>query len=152
MSKEPDKGDVERKLDTKMPYQTTWKVGGSLQTTQLATSERNHLSPQDEVKILKNWRYLKTNVVIANIVDLLIEKGIYTPDQWMALKHNDIPEGEKVEEILYHLLKCKPNTYTIFMDALRSGGYGHVVNQLEGLKNHDSSPSVSVSSSGKKLF
>ena len=66
-------------------------------------SERRSLNPKDEVKVLKNWGVLKRQLVLGQIIDPLIEKGIYSPDEWQALKNKQVSEPEKVEDFLYHL-------------------------------------------------
>ena len=84
------------------------------------------LGTKDETKILKHWGYLKKTLHLAHIVDPLIEKGVLTIDRWMALKSKSISEAERVEEFLYALLKGKPETYSIFLVALKSRGYTQV--------------------------
>ncbi|KAL3852719.1 hypothetical protein ACJMK2_016337 [Sinanodonta woodiana] len=90
------------------------------------------LLPSDEQKILKKWGFIKRALIVAHIIDPLIEKGVFTPDQWISLKNKPAPEPEKTEEFLYHLLKSKPETYGIFLSTLACYGYGHVANELEG--------------------
>ncbi|KAK3585823.1 hypothetical protein CHS0354_038345 [Potamilus streckersoni] len=90
------------------------------------------LLPSDEQKILKKWGFIKRALIVAHIIDPLIEKGVFTPDQWISLKNKSAPEPEKTEEFLYHLLKSKPETYGIFLSTLACYGYGHVANELEG--------------------
>lgn len=101
------------------------------------------LDTKDETKILKNWGYLKKTLNLAHIMDPLIEKGIFTPDYWMALKSKNITEAERVEEFLYSLLKGKSDTYSIFLVALKSRGYTQVANQLEGIGGEDTIPPLS---------
>ena len=101
------------------------------------------LDTKDETKILKHWGYLKKTLNIAHIIDPLIEKGVYTPDYWMALKSKNISEAERVEEFLYALLKGKPDIYSIFLVALKSRGYTQVANQLEGIGSEEIVPPLS---------
>lgn len=107
------------------------------------------LNQTDELKILKNWGTLKKNVAVGHIIDPLIEKGVYTPEQWMDLKSKRATPSEQIEELLYHILKSKSDTYEVFIGALKSRGYAHVANQLEGVKSEDTSPSVSTYGSGE---
>ena len=101
------------------------------------------LGTKDETKILKHWGYLKKTLHLAHIVDPLIEKGVLTIDRWMALKSKSISEAERVEEFLYALLKGKPETYSIFLVALKSRGYTQMANQLEGIGSEEISPPLS---------
>ena len=101
------------------------------------------LDTNDETKILKHWGYLKKTLHLSHIMDPLIEKGVCTPDRWMALKAKNISEAERVEEFLYTLLKGKPEIYSIFLVALKSRGYTQVANQLEGIGSDEASPPVS---------
>ncbi|KAL4224247.1 hypothetical protein ACF0H5_017700 [Mactra antiquata] len=122
-------------------------VNTDKQVKPLPVDDKNRLEPKDEMKILKHWGFLKKTLVIGQIVDPLIEKGIVTPEQWMNLKRNEKSDQDTVEDFLYFLLKCKHDAYNVFLQALKSRGYGNVANQLEGLNSENSSPSTSVSSS-----
>jgi hypothetical protein len=90
---------------------------------------------KDEVRIVANWGHVKRNVRLAEVVDPLIEKGVITPDQWMDLKNRPISEPEKMEEFMYILLKQKSGALGVFMKALRSSGFHHIADELEGVSN-----------------
>lgn len=134
----PDKKSDSTRRITERQYKEEIKV---------EIAGRNHLEPKDEMKILKNWGLLKKTLILGQIVDPLIEKGILTPEKWMSLKTNSRTEQDNVEEFLYHILKCKHDAYGSFIGALRSRGYSHVANQLEGNNSEDHTPHTSLSSS-----
>lgn len=103
--------------------------------------DRNRLHPKDEIKILKHWGLLKKTVVISNVIDPLIEKGIITPEKWMTIKKSQKFDNDIVEDFLYLLLKSHPDAYEVFLKTLKSRGYSHVASQLEGLESPSSSGS-----------
>jgi hypothetical protein len=115
-------------------------------------TSKNGLYPKDEIKILKHWGLLKKTLHVGNIIDPLIEKGIVTPEKWMEFKRSHKTDQDSVEEFLYLLLNCKHDAYDVFLKVLRSRGYGHLANQLEGMHSGDLSPKVSVSSGKFDFF
>ena len=91
----------------------------------------NHRSKEHEI-LTNNWGLVKQSVVLNHIVDPLIEKRIISVDQWMDLKNKSMTEPERMEELLYILLKSKPESVSIFLKALRNKGYKHIADELDG--------------------
>jgi len=111
-----------------------------------AASSSNSLLPKDEMKILKNWGYLKKTLKLESVIDPLIEKGICTPEEWISLKKSGKSDADIVEDFLYVLLKKSSASYEKFLHALRCKGLTKVANQLEGVSAADVSSTSSLSS------
>lgn len=91
----------------------------------------NHRSKEHEI-LTNNWGLVKQSVVLNHIVDPLIEKRIISVDQWMDLKNKSMTEPERMEELLYILMKSKPASVSIFLKTLRNKGYQHIADELDG--------------------
>lgn len=82
--------------------------------------------------LTKHWGLVKQAVVLHHIVDPLIENSVLTVDQWMDLKNRRISEPERMEELLYIMLKSRHDAVSYFLKALKQKGYKHVADELEG--------------------
>ncbi|KAH3876884.1 myosin heavy chain, skeletal muscle-like [Dreissena polymorpha] len=105
------------------------------------------MNPKDEIKILKHWGILKKSLKLADVIDPLIEKGMFSPAQWMELKRNGKSDPDTVEDFLYMLIKSSSENYIIFIEALKSHGYSHLASQLEGHLADEYTPASSSSGS-----
>ena len=91
----------------------------------------NYRNKEHEI-LTKNWGLVKQSVILNHIVDPLIEKHIISVDQWMDLKNRHMTEPERMEELLYILLKSEQDSVSIFLKALRNKGFKHIADELDG--------------------
>lgn len=68
--------------------------------------------------IHKNWGTIKKKLIVADVIDQLIEAGVVEVDRWMEMKKIR-SEIEKVEELLVILTK-KPTSIPVFHRALKN--------------------------------
>nr|XP_022300951.1 uncharacterized protein LOC111109159 [Crassostrea virginica] len=67
--------------------------------------------------IHKNWGVIKKQLIVEDVIDTLIEKGVVAVDTWMEMKKKK-SEKDKVEELMSILL-MQPNYIPIFQKALK---------------------------------
>lgn len=103
----------------------------------------NH-RPKEQDILTKHWGLVKQSVVLNHIVDPLIENHVISVDQWMDLKNRRMAEPERMEELLYIILKSKQDSVFIFLKALRKRGYKHVADELEGKMSVQAPPTTYV--------
>ncbi|XP_071140369.1 chromosome partition protein Smc-like [Mytilus edulis] len=109
----------------------------------------NH-RPKEQDILTKHWGLVKQSVVLNHIVDPLIENHVISVDQWMDLKNRRMTEPERMEELLYIILKSKQDSVFIFLKALRKRGYKHVADELDGKISVQAPPTTYVGIADKR--
>lgn len=54
-----------------------------------------------EVSFVNNWGFIKCEVLVDSVVDLMIELVIVIIEEWRVVKNKYIIEFNKVEELLF---------------------------------------------------
>lgn len=93
---------------------------------------KSNIRTKEQELLTKHWGLVKQAVVLHHIVDPLIERNVLTVDQWMDLKNRRISEPERMEELLYIILKSRHDSVDLFLKALKQKGYKHIADELEG--------------------
>ncbi|XP_052798232.1 trichohyalin-like [Mya arenaria] len=123
------------------------EIENIIRTWKGEVKESNTLNPKDEMKILRNWGYLKKKLPVNQVIDPFIEKCVVTPEQWLQIKSSGKGDADLTEDLLYVILKRPPDVYPSMLAALRALGLSQVAQQLEGTRENISLSS-SLSSGG----
>ena len=81
-------------------------------------------------KIQKNFRNLKHAIVAKHIADVLIESGALSLEDWETLKHKPLSEPDRMEELLFRIIKYNREHYVSFLRALVHAGKSSIALDL----------------------
>ncbi|WAR03660.1 hypothetical protein MAR_010218 [Mya arenaria] len=102
------------------------EIENIIRTWKGEVKESNTLNPKDEMKILRNWGYLKKKLPVNQVIDPFIEKCVVTPEQWLQIKSSGKGDADLTEDLLYVILKRPPDVYPSMLAALRALGLSQV--------------------------
>lgn len=94
------------------------------------------ITKRNKTIIHKKWGEIKKNLIVADVIDPLIEAGVVGVDRWLEMKKIR-SEIEKVEELLVILTK-QPSSIPIFHKALKNKNHP-LATELNILEDSNSS-------------
>ncbi|KAK3588566.1 hypothetical protein CHS0354_026171 [Potamilus streckersoni] len=80
--------------------------------------------------LTSKWHELKNTIVMRDIADHLIQKRLISLDYWMGLRAKPVPESERTEDYLSHVMKFTTERYHQFLEVLMECGHEHLVQKL----------------------
>ncbi|KAL3852748.1 hypothetical protein ACJMK2_016365 [Sinanodonta woodiana] len=80
--------------------------------------------------LTSKWHELKNTIVMRDIADHLIHRRLITLDYWMGLRAKPVPESERTEDYLSHVMKFPIERYHQFLEVLMECGHEHLVQKL----------------------
>ena len=86
--------------------------------------------------IHKYWGTIKQNLIVADVIDQLIEEGVVEVDRWLEMKKIR-SEIDKAEELLVILIR-KPSSIPVFYRALKNTNHP-LAAELQILEDSNSS-------------
>jgi hypothetical protein len=91
---------------------------------------RRYLKRSDELKIKKNYRFLKAELDTEEISDYLFEQKVLLRDDIDTLIETPMRRRSRVDFILKRLLRSPPKAYSIFRSSLEKA-YTYVSKKLD---------------------
>ena len=88
------------------------------------------LTKEDDHRIKRNWRFLKTNLVQHEIRDIFLVEAIWDLRDFEKIDAEKTPE-EQNEMFLKLLLQSGTRAYKVFIAALQENNLTHIVEQLQ---------------------
>ena len=88
------------------------------------------LTKEDDHRIKRNWRFLKTNLVQHEIRDVFLVEAIWDLRDFEKIDAEKTPE-EQNEMFLKLLLQSGTRAYKVFIAALQENNFAHIVEQLQ---------------------
>ena len=88
------------------------------------------LTKEDDHRIKRNWRFLKTNLVQHEIRDAFLVEAIWDLRDFEKIDAEKTPE-EQNEMFLKLLLQSGTRAYKGFIAALQENNFAHIVEQLQ---------------------
>lgn len=88
------------------------------------------MSDEDTQRILKNWEFLRENLVQHEIRDRFIDKAVWDHSHFEKIDAEKTPR-ERNEMFLEQLLDSDFRAYEVFIAALKEKGSNHIIEKLQ---------------------